>query len=209
MVVIAIVAVLATLAFMGQAKFMEKGRKVQALAQFRDISAGLESFSVDNQRPPLPPTERASGTDVVYGPQQGGAAVQSDYLMAALMPSNRHTTIEEAIAKEVNRRQEDYLNVPFSAGKKNGIGPDGIIYDPWGKEMYIAVNAPPFSEERAEGVKDKLMYTGGLAVYSDIEPREQPYVLWSYGKDGKKGKGAKDNRASVPMAVSDDVASFQ
>lgn len=209
LVVIAMVAVLATLAFMGSARFMENGRKVQALAQFRDVSAGIEGFIVDYQRPPLPPSERASGTDVVYGPQSGGAAQSNDYLMAALMPTNKNTRIDASTIKEVNRREEQYANIALSTNKKNGMGLDGVMYDPWGRELFIAVNAPPYIEEDAGGVKDKLMYTGGLAEYTDIRPREEQYVMWSYGKDGKKGRGAKDNRAKVPYVKSDDVVSFK
>lgn len=208
LVVIAIIAVLALVAFSASGKMIAKGQAVQARAQFRDVGAGIQGFMGDYQKPPLPTAERASGTDVVYGVPS--TQYGNDFVMAALMPSDEHTKIKYEEIKDVNPRGETYLNVPYVPGNKNGLGTDGILYDPWGQQIMIAVNAPPFaSETPAGGVHDRVLYTAGYADYSDLKPNEQDYVMWTYGKDKKKGKEGSANTALVPIKGTDDAASFQ
>jgi len=210
LVVIVIIAVLAALSFGIYRSILEKSRNVQALTEFRGLSAGLRSFIGDYQKPPLPTSERASGTDVVYGAPD--SQHKNDFVMAALMPADFHTKDMYQANQDVNPRGDTYFSVPFVDGDpaggqvKNGLGKDGILYDPWGRSVMIAVNAPPFnSDTPANGVQDKILYTSGYAEYSDVKPREQDYVIWSYGKDGKKGKEGSGYTAVIPFSGSDDV----
>lgn len=209
LVVITIVAVLALLSFAGATMFIDRGRKVQALSQFRDLSAGLQAYITENQRPPLPQENRDNGEDAVFGDM--GGQLTNDFIIAALYGdvtslqgfNNKYTQ------EELNPRKESYLVLQMTPSKKNGMGPDAMVYDPWGRPIMIAINAPPFQEENAGGVKDRLMSTKGIGDYTDTKPREQEFVLWSFGKDGKKGKGNTDKTAVVPYGISDDVVSWQ
>ena len=58
LVVISIVAVLAALVTMVANRSIESGRKVQALAQFRDFQVGMTLFETDYLRPPIPQSKR-------------------------------------------------------------------------------------------------------------------------------------------------------
>jgi prepilin-type N-terminal cleavage/methylation domain-containing protein len=208
LVVIVIIAVLAVLSVVGAAKFMEKGRKVQALAQFRDLASGIQAYSVDYQRGPIPREKRDAGRDVVFG--DVGGDYSNDFIVAALYgDSNALQGFGNKYSQEeLNPKKESYLILPLTADKKNGMGLDAILYDPWGKPLIIAINTPPFRSDTAEGEYDKQMWTYGVGEYTDSRPREQDYVFWSFGKDGKKGKGAAKTDI-VPFGSSDDVTSWQ
>ncbi len=92
------------------------------------------------------------------------------------------------------------------------MGKDGKLYDPWGREVMIAINTFNRSGypllDFNNGQDDRRLHTWGLAEYKETKPQEQAYVFWSYGKDGKKGKGAANVNAIVPYANSDDVISW-
>ena len=64
------------------------------------------------------------------------------------------------------------------------------------------------SNHEPGGQNDRRLYTWKLAEYTDTKPFEQSYVFWSYGKDGKKGKGAASVDSVVPYGTSDDVISW-
>ena len=54
LIVIAIIAVLALVTFTAARRFIESGRKVQALAQFRNVGVGITMFISDYNKPPIP-----------------------------------------------------------------------------------------------------------------------------------------------------------
>jgi hypothetical protein len=101
---------------------------------------------------------------------------------------------------------------PFAPDKKGGVGDDGKLYDPWGGEIMIAINVENSIDSELEdfdnGKNDRRMHTWGLAEYTETKPREQAYVLWSYGKDKKKGKNAPSVNSVVSLQNSDDVISW-
>lgn len=209
LVVITIVAVLALLSFAGATMFIDRGRKVQAVSQFRDLSVGLQAYMTENQRPPLPQANRDSGEDAVFGVV--GDELNNDFIVAALYGdvSTLQGFDNKYTQEELNPKKESYLVIPMTPAKKNGMGPDAVLYDPWGRPIMIAINAPPFQEDSAGGTKDRLLSTKGIGEYTDTKPREQDYVFWAFGKDGKKGKGGASNTAVVPYGNSDDVVSWQ
>jgi prepilin-type N-terminal cleavage/methylation domain-containing protein len=209
LVVITIVAVLALLSFAGATMFIDRGRKVQAVSQFRDLSVGLQAYMTENQRPPLPQANRDSGEDAVFGVV--GDELNNDFIVAALYGdvSTLQGFDNKYTQEELNPKKESYLVLPMTPAKKNGMGPDAVLYDPWGRPIMIAINAPPFQEDSAGGTKDRLLSTKGIGEYTDTKPREQDYVFWAFGKDGKKGKGGASNTAVVPYGNSDDVVSWQ
>ena len=210
LVVIAIVAVLALLGFIGSSRFIENGRKVQTLAQFRDLQVGMGLFVNDYTKPPIPASKEYDGDDTVYG-DPPTPYYHNGFLVAVLVGESKEfsssTTGEIFDVSQVNKLKESYIQLPFKKDKKGGVGPDGNLYDPWGSEIIVAVNG--FAGEGKtlvasnKGKSDRLLYTYGLGEYKETKPREQAYVFWTYGKDGKKGTGGAGNYKG-----SDDVISW-
>jgi prepilin-type N-terminal cleavage/methylation domain-containing protein len=211
LVVIAIVASLMTVAFVVGMKQLDKGKKVQTISQFRDLAAGMEGFIAEHQRPPMKidsSTQLPTDTDSVYGEERGENP--NSLIVAALRGETPQFPYqgETSDAKIINPTSQQYMDFPYAPDKKKGVADDGRLYDPWGKQIMMAVNAPPYIEESAGGRRDKLLYTAGKAVYTDTQPYQQQYVFWSFGKDGKKGNNGPTITARVAYAGSDDVISW-
>lgn len=214
LVVIVIVAVLAALSFLGTTRMLEGGRKAKAIAQFRDFQVGMTLFEVDYQKPPIPKSKRDTGWDTIYGDPGGNYSTQ--FLVSALAGEDKDYPYkgENFSSKEVNPRNEAYMVFPLAPDKKGGVGPDGRLYDPWGGEIMVAING--FKSNNSGdalvdfngGRNDRRLHTWGLAEYKETKPKDQSYVFWSYGKDRKKGKNAKNYGDVVPLTGSDDVISW-
>jgi len=219
LVVIAIVAVLVVLSVAGSKRFIDNGKKVQAMTQFRQLQVGFSAFELDYTKPPIPASKRSDTeyTDTVYG--DPGGLYGNEYLISVLAGSDKEypmKTSETFSAKESNPRQEAYTTFPFVADKKNGVGDDGKLYDPWGGEMIMAINgmAAPgatlnTTAQGNKGKNDQVLYTWGLGEYKETKPKFQTAVFWSYGKDKKKGNSAPNVGDVVPLSGSDDVVSWQ
>lgn len=212
LVVIAIVAVLASLGFLTSNRFMENGRKVQALAQFKDFQTGLALFEVDYQKPPIPDSKQWDGFDTIYG--NPNPLYHNGFLVATLVGETKEFAYkgETFSVDQVNRLKQSYIQFPFKKDKKGGVGPDGNLYDPWGNEIIVAVNGMKGRNldllDFREGMSDRRLHTWKLAEYTDTKPKDQAYVFWSYGKDKKKGRNGASPGAVVPYAGSDDVISW-
>lgn len=215
LVVIAIVGTLALLSFIGASKFIENGRKVQALAQFRDFEIGMALFQTDYTKPPIPQSKRDTGWDTIYGDPGGNYSTQ--FLVSALAGDDKDYPYggENFSAKDVNPRGESYMIFKSAtADNKGGVGKDGRLYDPWGGEVMVAING--FKSNNPDDVlvsfndgrNDERLHTWGLAEYKETKPNEQAFVFWSYGKDKKKGKNGPGYGAVVSYAGSDDVISW-
>lgn len=215
LVVIAIIAVLALVSFTGARRLIESGKKVQALAQFRNMGTGLSSFESDYNRPPIPSTMRPKGQDALYGDSPNPkyhngfivAVLKGDITVADFSYPGGTLSV-----RDVNPRGESYVTMPSVATNKAGVGLDGNLYDPWGKEIMIGINAMKGTDDTAvlvdtfpKGVSDRHLDTFGFADYTDTAPKQQSFVLFTYGLDGKKGKvsGGK-----TYYTGSDDVISW-
>lgn len=214
LVVIGIVIVLAVLVTTGASRFIENGRKVKAIAQFRDFQVGMGLFETDYQKPPIPKSKRDTGWDTIYGDPGGNYSNQ--FLVSALAGEDKDFPYkgESFSSKDVNPRNESYMSFPFTADNKYGVGKDGRLYDPWGGEVMVAINGFKSNQSNSilmdfnNGQNDRRLHTWGLAEYKETKPKEQSYVFWSYGKDRKKGKKAPNNQNVVALAGSDDVISW-
>lgn len=214
LVVILIIVVLAVLTTAGANRFIENGRKVKAMAQFRDFQVGMGLFEGDYQKPPIPKSKRDTGWDTIYGDPGGNYSTQ--FLVSALAGEDKDYPYkgENFSSREVNPRNESYMTFPFAPDKKTGVGDDGRLYDPWGGEVMVAINGFKSNQSSSQlvdfnnGQNDRRLHTWGLAEYKESKPKDQSYVFWSYGKDRKKGKKAGNNQNVVPLAGSDDVISW-
>ncbi|BCX49921.1 general secretion pathway protein GspG [Haloferula helveola] len=201
LVVIVIVAALATLAFMFSQRALLKGQKVTVMQQMRDVSTGMEAYSLDYKRPPVPQSRLDTGTDTVYGNPEGEFG--SEIIIGALLGENdtyETGTDEIFSAREINPRENQYIAVEIVDDNRGGVGAkDGKFYDLWGNEIMFAINTPAYREEDNDGRYDKILHTFGLGEWKDKKPRFERYAMWSYGKDGEKGEF---------YSKSDDVAYF-
>jgi type II secretory pathway pseudopilin PulG len=215
LVVITIIIVMAVLTVAGTSRFIESGRKVKAMAQFRDFQVGMSLFEGDYQKPPIPANKRDTGWDTIYG--NPNPLYHNDFLISVLAGEDKDYPYVGNVsfsAKQTNPRGEAYMTFPLAPDKKGGVGNDGILYDPWGREIMVAINGFKSNNEREvlvdfnNGQNDRRLHTWGWAEYTETKPREQSYVFWSYGKDGKKGKNAPNYGNVVPYQGSDDVISW-
>lgn len=214
MVVVLIIAVLASVTLVAIRGIRDRAKKVQALAQFRDMGIGMTMFEVDYRRPPIPSSKRDTGWDTIYGDPGGNYSTQ--FLISALAGADADYPYggENFSSTEANPRKESYIQMPLVTDNRSGVGEDGKLYDPWGREVMVAVNGMksnnPADElvDFNEGQNDRRLHTWGLAEYTDTKPREESFVFWSYGKDGKKGNDGENYSSVVPYKNSDDVKSW-
>ena len=214
LVVMGIIVVLAAISIFGIHRFIESGRKVKTLGQFRDFQVGMTLFEADYQKPPIPKSKRDTGWDTIYGDPGGNYSNQ--FLVAALAGEDKEYPYkgDNFSSKDVNPRGETYMTFPLARDNKSGVGPDGRLYDPWGAEIMVAINGFKSNNPADElvdfnnGRNDSRLHTWGLAEYTETKPSEQSYVFWSYGSDKKKGNNGSEIWKVVPIAGSDDVISW-
>lgn len=220
LIVITIIIVLAVVVVGGASRLIEGSRKVKAMAQFRDFQVGLSLFEGDYRKPPTPRDKRDSGWDTIYG--DPGGNYSNGFLVAALAGEDKDFPFkgENFSSKDVNPRTESYMTFPYAPDNKAGVGKDGILYDPWGAEIMVAINGfqatyendpdrtPTEYVDFRGGENDRRLHTWGLAEYTDTKPKDQAYVFWSYGKNKLKGKKGPNAWTVVPFAGSDDVISW-
>lgn len=218
LVVITIIGVLATITMVGMPRILEHGRKVQAISQFRELAVGFAFFDADNNMPLIPYEQRAAGQDTVYG--DPGGEFSNGIVVAVLGGTGEDLAYHpmDFNVKEINSKEEVYMKFKLAENKKNGVAPNGVLNDPWGRQVMFAVNAFKSTNPDAvlvdintttPGKNDSHLDSKGLAVYSDTEPRDEAFVAWSYGKDGKKGSEEGRARKIPPYGGSDDVLSWK
>ncbi len=201
LVVIVIIAALAALSFMFARKGILKAQQAKTLQQMRDMGLGVEAFSIDYNRPPIPKTKLDTGWDTIYGDPGGNYG--SEVIIGTLIGEDvdySTATDETFNTRQMNPKGENYIMPIIVDDNRSGVGrDDGKFYDAWGNEIMFAINTPPFETDFANGKNDKILHTWGLAEWSDKKPRYQSYALWSYGNDGTKAE---------TYGGSDDVANF-
>jgi prepilin-type N-terminal cleavage/methylation domain-containing protein len=219
LVVITIIAILALVGVLGSSKIIERGRKIQTVAQFRDFEVGLRMYETDYNRPPIPETKRNEGWDTMYS--DPGGKYSNSILIAVLAGEEGDFPAigsdEIFNARQMNPKQEKYIEFPFSANRKSGVGDDGKLYDPWGREVIVIVNGgqgsipdDPITQGvgATPGKNDTHLESWGFGAYTETKPKEQSYVFISYGTDGRKGDNAPNYWDLVPYSGSDDVISW-
>lgn len=214
LVVIAIMVVLATLVIGGVRNAMLKAQKARCLGAIREVTTAMGTFMADYNRPPVPPEVLSAGIpDMIFG--RPGDSLTNDIVVSALEGEERSITLAGAQwnTRMINPKLEQYIQFPRNFEKKNGVNnvqgdpTFGQLLDPWGRPFLIGLNIPPFTNERSNGLNDRWMETYGLGVYPDSQPRYEPFVVWSYGRDGQKGTAGKAEEINR-YQNSDDVISW-
>ncbi|MBT8043470.1 MAG: type II secretion system GspH family protein [Verrucomicrobiae bacterium] len=204
LVVIAIVSVLAALVFSISGKMMLKAQKVTCTAAMKDVSLALSSYEVDYNKLPLP--QHKDEWDTILGDPDGlySTAPLVSVLTGADDSEWSENDGNSFDLSTLNPNNEVYLSPNIARGKREaGIKEDGKLYDPWGRELMFALNSRRQNHDENEGYRDKILHTWGLAEWAETKPGYENFVIWSYGKDGIKGRGEE-----ATFAGSDDVKSF-
>jgi prepilin-type N-terminal cleavage/methylation domain-containing protein len=214
LVVVAIIMALATLIFAGVKRASMKANQTACMNTIRDVTNGLSAFIVDRNMPPVPET-RKEGAERDYVCGDYSNRFPNDYIVAVLEGEDTSFSYDggELQTSFANPTLNEYTTLARTPKKVNGVytepqdQQEGQLFDPWQRTIMIAINVPPFIEENSDGLKDKWLHTDGLAVYPDSEPREEPFAVWSYGKDGVRGTPGASLQKNM-LRKSDDVTSW-
>lgn len=202
LVTVAIIIVLAAIAVVASQRVILAAEKVTCQNTIREINVSLGAYETDWLRPPLP--EVKDTWDTIMGDPNG--LYSTEPLVAVLTggdPVWEETDGNSFDMSALNPNKTVYLDPATINDEKGGLHSDGKLYDPWGRELMFAFNSKRQSREFANGFQDKILHTWGLAEYKEVKPRYEPWVIWSYGRDGLIGKDGVNT-----FAGSDDVKSF-
>ena len=206
MIVIAIIAVLAAITFAIATKAISKAKQTDCIALMRNITIGMEEYYMEHNRPPLP--RNKDDEDTIFG--EPNAEYTTEPLMNILTGGSDLTWTEPDNGdtfdmEHLNPKRVQYVKIQeVPPGKKeSGLWDDGRVYDPWGRELMFAINSRVQVTQSNDGFQDEMLDTQGFAEWAEIQPNMQPYVMWSYGADGIKGRGTEEF-----FKGSDDVKSF-
>ena len=193
LVVITIIALLAGLLLPVVSKAIVNAQKVSAKNTEIQVVGAIKSFQTDYGVYPMP-VDAPTNTDVCFGANTPKNAELFDVLRAN--GQNNEAT--------VNTRGVVYIELPTAKNQtpgkaKNGLGSDGMLYDPWGTIYLICV----------DGNYDNAL-TNPYKANAGFNPLGLGVIVYSNGPDLKTtsnffGVGG-DKNASVNQ---DDVISWQ
>jgi prepilin-type N-terminal cleavage/methylation domain-containing protein len=134
LVVISIIAVLAGLLLPVISKVTVNAQKVQAKNTELHVVTAIKSFETDYGVYPMP-ADAPTNQDVCFGVDTPKASELYDILRA----DNNGT---EAT---VNQKAVVYIELPMAQNQtpgqsKNGLGSDGMLYDPWGTIYLVGID---------------------------------------------------------------------
>ncbi len=197
LVVISIIALLAGILLPVTSSVMTNARKVQAKNTEVQVVTAIKSFQTDYGVFPMP-ADAPTNTDVCFGTNAPTLTELCDILRADGQRS------EASASTRINTRGVVYIELPDAknqtAGQsKSGIGPDGMLYDPWGTIYLVCVDGNydgmlnnPYSQN-----------AGGTTLRTDA-------IAYSWGPDKNTtsnffGSGGDKNAGTS----ADDVISWQ
>ena len=195
LVVITIIAILAGLLLPVASKVMTNARKVQALNTETQIVTAIKAFQTEYGVYPLP-TDAPANTDICFGAQAPTEAELFNILRA--VETGDATTTK-------NTRKIVYIDLPNAKNQtqglaRNGFGPDGLLYDPWGTIFLIGVDG-----DYNGYIDNPYGKNAGLAplLRTDV-------IVYSYGPDQLSSSEFFTHTGDKNDAQSkDDVISWQ
>lgn len=163
LIVIAIIAILAGLAFPAVQGALESGRKAQARNDLQQLVMAVRAFQLEYGR--LPTVDGS-----------GEFSTDNDKLMNVL-----RGTADAGAQLQMNPRKIPFMEPKIAKTTKGGLGPDGKFYDPWGTPYRVRL------DEDYNNNIDNFYSSGagfGTLNYSVIAA--------SAGPDKTPGSGNKD-----------------
>ncbi len=195
--VIAIIAILMALLFPVLSIMMDRARRAQATADCLAVVTAAKAFQTDYGKYPNPfATVPATPVDAIAGDPAGGATAGSDDLFNILRAIPAGTNVGHALnPKKISFMEGRSASDP--AKPKNGFGPSGAFFDPWGAQYCVALDLDGDNQLTTLPYTDFNGATKGPRV---------GVGAYSLGKDGKLGIGGSYRAGSEK---SDDLISWQ
>jgi prepilin-type N-terminal cleavage/methylation domain-containing protein len=190
LVTMAMIAILASLAYPTFISILERARKTQAKNDLTQIVTAVNGYYTEYGRYPIDP---AAGTvDVTYG--ETGATYPNNNLFDVL----RNITTNP-LTTTLNARGIVFIQPPISkAGNIAGLDSNGVWFDPWGKRYNIKI----------DGTYDNQV-PNPYSVNAGPTPLQAGVIAWSFGKDLQSeslpGPAPDKNAGKNP----DDIPSWQ
>jgi hypothetical protein len=153
-------SVLGVMAFRGDLGVAPKTAEAKGTEQW--IVSGVKSYQVEYGKFPA---SLGDGKEVTLGADNNRLF---DVLRA------------RGAGEKENPRKVNFFDAKESSATppKNGFGPDGVLYDPWGHPYQIRIN---LSREKA--VSNPYKANAGA------DPVPEAVIVWSLGEDGQLGRG--------------------
>lgn len=181
LIVIAIIAILAGLAFPAVQGALDSGKKAQARNDLQQIVMAVKAYQLEYGKLPLL-SESASSGDV---------PTNNSHLFNVL-----RGTGNEGEDKDMNPRKIAFIEPKVSKARKGGLGIDnGIFYDPWGTPYQIRM-------DHNYDNQIQNFYTGNSAGWDTLN---YAVIAASAGPDAKFGT----NSSKSSTDAKDDIISWQ
>jgi len=176
LVVISIIAILASLAFPAVNGAIDTAKRAKAKNDVVQIVTAIKAYQTEYGKLPI------YNSQSVYE----GNNDQLFNILRSLKELNGEQL-------DMNPRRIAFVEVRPGKGKKDGIGDDGVFYDPWGKPYKIIL----------DGDYDNTIPNpyGGGAGFKDLLTAA---IVVSSGKDGQGLSGDKNSGVAK-----DDIISWQ
>lgn len=168
LVVIGIIALLATIAVPAGNAVLQKARGLQAKTTMKGVEIAVNAYKTEYGRLPLA-AGNSGEVEYALGPNvQGG---DGDQLLGALMAQSAYSA--------QNPRQIKFYDPPTGKGNKNGYVDNVGLVDPWGNGFVLIINYDHENTPIANPYNE------------DPENLNGATILYSYGPD--RNFGTKDD----------------
>ncbi len=205
LVVMVIVAILASLSFAVGPRVLLSIRKQSVQGDMKQLEMGILEYYSEYGRYPI--SNELQGADIVLGGH--GASAGTDEIMNVLLAEPQGWNDGHLL----NPKRIQFMSPrPAKGGEsspRNGLGEDGKLYDMWGNEYKIFIDADYDQKLGGSGASD-FKYTD-----RDVENSDGSFsggiMIQSIGADravGKQGTASPDGEGGKRYDGSDDVASW-
>ena len=195
--VIAIIAILMALLFPVLSFMIDRARRAQASADGLAVITAVKAFQTDyGKYPNALATVPVTPADTIVGDPLGAATVGSEHLFNIL----RAIPVGTNVGHVLNPRRVVFFegrSAKDQAAPKNGFGPSGALFDPWGAQYCVALDMDGDNQLTTLPYTDFNGATKGPRVGAGA---------YSLGKDGKLGLGGSYR---VGNDKSDDLITWQ
>ena len=177
LVVISIIAVLAGLLLPVISSVQTSARVTEAKHYEQELVGGVKAYALDYSRMPIP-LSYATEDEYTFGEDDLKSAVLLNILKGNTSGTNGESSSDITLVQTLNPKLVTYLEWPLAknaASPKNGLGPDGQPYDPWGRTYIVRVDAN----------MDNNIPNPYYGASAGGDPLHLPVIAWSYGPDTK------------------------
>jgi prepilin-type N-terminal cleavage/methylation domain-containing protein len=179
LVVMILVAILASMAYPAFSSVMERARKTQAKNDLTQIVTAVNAYYTEYGKYPTV----SSGADVTFTGTTPGTSSGSSNAALIDVLRNNPTGPNSTTVTSLNPRGIVFIQPPTSSVSnpaKSGIDSAGVWYDPWGSPYNVKIDCDYDNQLATNPYSDA---PGGQPVYIGV-------ITWAFGKNGALGGGA-------------------